>query len=89
MSVDAQGWRVDRRINLATLLTLGSCLLMAVTAGAGLGARLQVLEEKLCTLERRVDEAREAAIKVERIEERVRGIQEMLVDIRTELRRRT
>lgn len=89
MSVEARRWQLDRRINLATLLTLCSCLLMAMTAGAGLGARLQVMEEKLCALERRVDEAREAAIKVERIEERVRGIQEMLVDIRTELRRRS
>ncbi|MGE4292682.1 MAG: hypothetical protein AB7E32_10785 [Desulfovibrio sp.] len=88
MESEIHGWRVDRRINLATLLTLGSCLVMAMTAGVGLGARLQVLEEKLCTLERRVDEARQAAIKVERIEERVRGIQEMLVDIRSELRRR-
>lgn len=89
MAIEMQRWQLDRRINLATLLTLGSCLLMAMTAGVGLGARLQVMEEKLCTLERRVDEAREAAIKVERIEERVRGIQEMLVDIRTELRRKT
>ncbi|SKA85538.1 hypothetical protein SAMN02745704_01882 [Paucidesulfovibrio gracilis DSM 16080] len=81
-------WQLDRRINLATLVSLGSCLLMALAAGAGLGARLQVMEEKLCTLEERVHETRRTAVKVERIEERVAGIQEMLVDIRSELRRR-
>jgi hypothetical protein len=46
------------------------------------------MEEKLCTLEERVHETRRTAVKVERIEERVAGIQEMLVDIREQLRRR-
>ncbi|MDD4731440.1 MAG: hypothetical protein PHX58_05855 [Desulfovibrio sp.] len=88
MTTKGNGWQLDRRVNLATLLTLASCLAMALVAGAGLGARLQVMEEKLCTLEERVHETRRTAVKVERIEERVAGIQEMLVDIREQLRRR-
>ncbi len=83
-------WRLDTRFNLGTLLSLACSLCVVAGLVTGLDARLGAVEDKLHGLETRVekrmDTLRQTAIKVERIEERVLGVQRTLTEIRDELR---
>lgn len=83
-----RGWRFERSVNLGTVLSLLTSLAVVVGLAAGIKTRLEVVEERLCRLEVRIDEARATAVKVERIEERVRFVQETLGDLREDLRRK-
>lgn len=81
-------WCVDRRVNVGTLMGIVSSLVVVISLVVGLNTRLEVAEDKLRKEERRIEEMRETAIKVERIEERVLGIRAILLEIKEELKDR-
>lgn len=82
------GWRVDKRVNISTLMGLTSTLVMVISLVVGLNMRQQVTEEQLGKVEQRVEQLRETVIKVERIEERVLGLRTLLLEIKNELKTR-
>lgn len=82
------GWCVDKRVNIGTLMGLVSSLVVVISLVVGLNTRLQLAEEQLGKVEQRIDELRETAIKVERIEERVLGIRTILLEIKDDLKTR-
>lgn len=86
--IPENNWCVDKRVNVGTLMAVISSLVVAISLVVGLSTRLEVAEEKLGKVEQRVEDMRETAIKVERIEERVLGIRTILLEIKEELKAR-
>lgn len=82
------GWRLEKRLDLGTLLSVASALVVVVALATNLKTRLDMLEDKLCAVTRRVEETQATAFKVERIEERIQSMQAVLVEIKDELKRR-
>jgi hypothetical protein len=80
------GWRLDRRVNVSTLLAVATSMAVVISLAANVRTRMGVLEDKLCRVELRMDETRATVIKVERIEERISSIRDILVDIKRQLR---
>lgn len=80
------GWCIDKRINVGTLVSIVSCLTVAIALFVSLQMRVEVVEDKLGRMESSIEQYRQTDIKVERIEERVQGIQQVLREIRDELR---
>jgi len=81
-------WRLERRIDLGTLLSVASALAVAVALVSGLSARMLAAEDKLCRVERKVEDTQSTALKLERVEERLAGVQAALQEIRDELKSR-
>ncbi|MGE4551773.1 MAG: hypothetical protein AB7D57_01595 [Desulfovibrionaceae bacterium] len=85
-------WGVDRRVTLGALVSVATSLVMAAALVAGLGARLDGVEQRLGELTRGVEAVRsagvEASLKLGRVEERVAGVQEGVGLLRDELRQR-
>lgn len=81
-------WRLERRIDLGTILAVASALAVSVALVSGLSARMLEAEDKLCRVERRVEDSQGTAIKLERVEERLAGVQAALQEIRDELKAR-
>lgn len=79
-------WRVERRLNLGTLLSVATSMVVVVSLVAGMAARLEATEQKLCGVERRLEGFGRTVLKVERIDERVLGIRSILLEIKEELR---
>ena len=79
-------WRLDRRVNVSTLLAVATSMAVVISLAANVKTRMGVMEDKLCRVEQRMDETRSTVIKVERIEERIRGIRDILMDIKQQLR---
>lgn len=79
-------WRLERRIDLGTLLSVASALAVAVALVSGLSARVRSAEDQLCRVERRVEDAQATAVKLERVEERLAGVQAALQELRDELK---
>lgn len=80
------GWWLDGRINLGALVAAGTSLAVAVSLVVGISARLDAIEASMAKVEQRLEEARTTAAKVERIDERTKGIQGALLDIQAQLR---
>ena len=85
-----RAWRMDKRVNLGALVSLACSLCVVIGLVTGLNVRLGVVENKLSGMEtreeKRVEAWRDTAIKVERIEERILGVQRTLGEIRDELK---
>ncbi|MGE4506209.1 MAG: hypothetical protein AB7D51_12745 [Desulfovibrionaceae bacterium] len=79
-------WRFDRSINLGSLVSLITSLALVAGLLAGQSARLGAAEEKLLRVEHQVEQLRDTAVKVERIDERVLGIRSILLEIKGELK---
>ncbi|HMM38871.1 MULTISPECIES: hypothetical protein [Desulfovibrio] len=81
-------WRLERRLDLGTLLSVASALAVAAALVSGLGERLRAAEDQICRVERRLEEGQATALKVERVEERIVSIQAMLQEIKDQLKTR-
>ncbi len=88
MGSENSGWIIDKRINLGALLSLMTSLVLLAGLAADMGARLDMAEKRVVRVENYLDEVRATAVKVERIEERILGIQGILLEIKEELRSR-
>lgn len=82
------GWRLEKRLDLGTLLSVASALVVVAALVAGLRVRQDAQEERLCAVSRRLDESQAVALKVERLDERLGNMQAVLAEIRDELKRR-
>lgn len=82
------GWSLDRRVNMGTVLSVITSLAVVISLVVTLATRLEVVEDRLASLEHALGEARSTAVKVERIDERVDSIRRILEEIKDELRDR-
>ena len=82
------GWRFERSVNLGTLLSLLTSLVVLAGLAAGVKTRLELVEDRLCRLEARIEELRAAGVKIEHMEERLRFVQELVAELREDARRR-
>lgn len=81
-------WCLDRRVNISTVLSVASSLVVAVAMITSLAARIDALEAKAGMLRDEVRESRRTVLQVERIDERIVAMQHVLEEIKAELRRR-
>lgn len=83
-----KGWTLNKEVNLPGLVAIAAAFVSLVLAWGSLDSRINANTATLCRVERGLSEARETTVKVERIEERILGVQNTLEEIRDELRER-
>ena len=82
----AGGWTLKKEVNLPGVVTVVGAIIALVLAWGGLDSRVKANTDTLCRVTRQLEEARATAMKVERIEERILGVQQTLEEIRDELK---
>jgi hypothetical protein len=86
-ATDSTGWCLDRKVNIPTVLAALTMVVSLVGFGARVESKVCALEERAAKLELQGNQVRAVEIKMERLEERVAGMQRTLTEIRDELRR--
>lgn len=82
-----EGWRLDRRVGVQALAAAATALAGAVMLAATVQARLDAMEARAAALDGDVRAARETAVCVARMDERLAAVQRSLEDMRSDLRR--
>jgi DNA/RNA endonuclease YhcR with UshA esterase domain len=85
---EEHGWRLDRRVNISTVVSALTSLAIAVGMIVSLETRLDALESGTAQMREEVREARKTVLQVERIDERIIAMHRMLEEIKVELRQR-
>ncbi|BFR47935.1 hypothetical protein RVX_R09960 [Nitratidesulfovibrio sp. HK-II] len=82
-----EGWRLDRRVGVQALAAAATAFAGAVMLAATVQARLDAMEARAASLDGDVRAARETAVCVARMDERLAAVQRALEDMRADLRR--
>lgn len=82
-----EGWRLDRRVGVQALAAAATAFAGAVMLAATVQARLEAMEARAASLDGEVRAARETAVCVARMDERLAAVQRALEDMRADLRR--
>ncbi|WMW66733.1 hypothetical protein [Nitratidesulfovibrio liaohensis] len=82
----ADGWRLDRRVGVQALTAAATAFAGAVMLAATVQARLDAMEARAAALDGDVRSARETAVCVARMDERLAAVQRALEEMRTDLR---
>lgn len=82
-----EGWRLDRRVGVQALAAAATAFAGAVMLAATVQARLDAMEARAASLDGDVRSARETAMCVARMDERLAAVQRALEDMRADLRR--
>lgn len=80
-------WRLDRRVGVQALAAAATAFAGAVMLAATVQARLDAMEARAASLDGDVRAARETAVCVARMDERLAAVQRALEDMRADLRR--
>lgn len=80
-------WSFERKITLSSLLSAITSLIVVVGLVVSLDARIGVVESRYTVLVEEMRQARQTAMHVERIDERIAAMQQMLAEIKQDLRR--
>lgn len=83
---EPQGWKLDKRINLPTIVSLATTLVIVVSLFTTLSTDMQYVKEDVAQVKCDLKEAQQNALKVVRIEERLRGMETIMVEIKNEVK---
>ncbi|WP_353115868.1 hypothetical protein [Nitratidesulfovibrio sp.] len=81
-----EGWRLDRRVGVQALAAAATAFAGAVMLAGTVQARLDAMEARAAVLDGDMRAARETAICVARMDERLVAVQRALEEMRTDLR---
>lgn len=80
------GWQLDRRVGVQALAAAATAFAGAVMLVATVQARLDAMEARAASIDGDLRVARESAVCVARMDERLAAVQRALEEMRTDLR---
>lgn len=83
---NGEGWRLDRRVGVQALAAAVTAFAGAVMLAATVQARLDAVEARTALLDGELRAARETAVCVVRMDERLTAMQRALEEVRADLR---
>ncbi|WP_027181306.1 hypothetical protein [Oleidesulfovibrio alaskensis] len=84
--MNGTGWSLDRKVTLTALTGLFTAVAGVMAMGATLQYRVQQMESSLGVLAGELAQGRRTAVQVERLEERVVAVQQVLEEVRLDVR---